>query len=73
MEKKKRRYVDTTSFRAYNMAEDGNIDYQYWFDKSVSERLKAAAMMNAVAFRQYDFINLKVDRTIFSARKHDLS
>ncbi len=68
----KRQYVDTTIFSSRNMVEDGNVDYQYWFNKSIKERLMAAATMISVAFQEPGFLEKKVDRTIFSSRKHSL-
>lgn len=68
----KRRYVDITVFESRNMTKDGNVDYQYWFDKTNDQRLKAAAAMIAVAFQEPDFLKKKVDRSIFSSRKHAL-
>ena len=68
----KRLYVDVDHFESRNMAEDGNIDYRFWHDKTPEERLHAACIMIAVAFREPDFLKKKVDRTFFSARKHKL-
>lgn len=65
----KRRFVDASVFESRNMERDGNIDYQYWFDKTLEERLLAAAIMTAVAFREPDFLLKKVDRTLIKARK----
>lgn len=64
--------MDKTIFRAYKMSEVGNIDFEYWFDKTNNEKLKAASVMTAVAFMQSDFVITKVDRSIFEARKHHL-
>jgi hypothetical protein len=66
----KRSYVDTAEFSASNMVKDGNADRQYWFTKTNEEKLLAAATMIAVAFREPDFLQKKVDRHIFSSRKH---
>ena len=66
---KKRRFVDTTVFQSRNLAKDGNIDYKYWHNKTMAERLQAAAVMIAVAYNEPDFLTKKVDRTVFSARK----
>jgi len=63
--------VDKSYFRASKLEEQGNADYHYWFDKTVEERLAAAAIMIAVSFREPDFLKKKVDRTIFLARKQD--
>ena len=68
----KRRYVDTDFFQSRNMEKNGNADFQYWHDKPITERLKAAGEMISVAFNEPDFLKKKVDRTIFSARKHSV-
>lgn len=65
----KRRFVDTTIYESRNMEKDGNIDYQYWFDKTLEERLNAAALMTSVAFGEPDFLLKKVDRTLYKSRK----
>jgi hypothetical protein len=64
--------MDKTVFKAYKMADEGNIDFQYWFNKSNNEKLIAAADMIAVAFNEPDFLMKKVDRTVFSIRKQKL-
>lgn len=64
--------LDRTIFRAYKMSEAGNIDFEYWFDKTNNEKMKAASGMTSVAFMQPNFITTKVDRIIFKARKHRL-
>jgi hypothetical protein len=61
--------MDKTFFKASKLDEEGNADYQYWFDKTVEERLAAATIMIAVSFREPDFIMKKVDRSFFWARK----
>lgn len=66
----KRRFVDIDFYQSRNIEKDGNADKNYWHDKSIKERLKAASTMIAVAFNEPDFLKKKVDRTIFSARKH---
>jgi len=53
------------------MVSEGNVDYKYWFNKTNNERIEAASVMTAVAFREPDFLKKKVDRTIYSARKHN--
>ncbi|TAD90356.1 MAG: hypothetical protein EAY75_04500 [Bacteroidetes bacterium] len=65
-----RRLIDVTAFDARNMIKDGNADFQYWFDKSISERLNGAVVMNAAAFRDSNFAHGKVDRTIYASKKH---
>lgn len=64
--------VDKSIFSASRKADQGNADFQYWFNKSVKERLQAAAVMISVAYRVPDFLNLKVDRTFYSSRKQKL-
>lgn len=66
----KRRFLDITVFEARSMERDGNIDHNYWHDKTIEERLQAAAIVTAAAFGEPDFLKKKVDRTIFTARKH---
>ena len=65
----RRKYVDTTIFEARNMEKDGNIDFGYWHNKTIEEKLLAAARMIAIAFNEPSFANKKIDRTIFSVRK----
>ena len=65
----KRNFVDTTLFSARNMAEEGNIDYKYWFDKSNEEKLTAAARMIEVSFQEPQFLQKKVDRKLFKSFK----
>lgn len=64
--------VDKSIFSASRMADQGNADFQYWFNKSVKERLNAAAVMISVAYRVQDFLKAKVDRTLYSSRKQNL-
>jgi hypothetical protein len=66
----KRKYVDLEIYEARNMAIDGNVDFKYWFNKTNDERLKAASIMTSVAFREPDFFKKKIDRSIYSSRKH---
>jgi hypothetical protein len=66
----KRRYVDTDVFTSRNLVSEGNVDYKYWFNKTINERIEAASIMTSVAFMEPDFLKKKVDRTIYSARKH---
>jgi hypothetical protein len=65
----KRTFVDTDVISSRNMSKDGNIDYQFWFDKSIEERLVAAVAMIEVSFNTTNFIAQKVDRNIFSSYK----
>lgn len=67
---KDRKFMDLNAFEARNMQKDGNVDYMYWWGKSIYDRLKGAAIMNAVAFSEPEFIKGKVDRTIYSSKKH---
>jgi hypothetical protein len=63
-------FLDRTVFEARNMEKDGNIDYNYWHDKTIEERMHAAAICNAAVFGEPDFLKKKVDKTIFTSRKH---
>lgn len=63
--------VDKTIYHASKLKEHGNADYQFWFDKSVEERLLASAIMISVSYREPEFMKKTVDRTIFSVRKQN--
>jgi len=67
-----RKFIDTTIFEARNMEKDGNIDFGYWHDKTIEEKLRAAVQMIAVAFNEPFFATTKIDRTIYSVRKQSL-
>ena len=67
-----RKFLDTTVVEARNMAKDGNIDFGYWHDKTIEEKLRAAASMISVAFKEPNFATKKMDKTIFSVRKQSL-
>ena len=51
------------------MSKDGNIDYQFWFDKTLEEKLAAAVVMIETSFNTKNFVNQKVDRKIISSYK----
>ncbi len=68
----RRKYVDTTVFESRNMERDGNIDFGYWHNKTIEEKLRGAAKMIAVAFNEPSFTTQKLDRSIFSARKQQI-
>ncbi|MDQ3108794.1 MAG: hypothetical protein M3R17_02775 [Bacteroidota bacterium] len=63
--------LDRTAFRATNHKEKGN-DLSYWKSKTNEERLAAAFYLNSVAYN-FDINNPpRMDRTVFSMRKHRL-
>jgi len=63
--------LDRTAFRMGTHATIGN-QYEYWKDKSIEERLRAATYLISVAYN-YPFNNPpRLDRTVFSMRKHTL-
>ncbi len=64
-----RKFIDLTVFLSRNMGKDGNIDYRYWFDKSNELKLSAAARMIELSFRDPQFLQKKVDRTLFTSFK----
>jgi hypothetical protein len=65
-----RKFVDTTQFCSKKMEKDGNSNEGYWLNKTIDERLAAAIEMIKVAYQEPDYLTKKVDRTIFSSRKH---
>jgi hypothetical protein len=65
----KRAFVDVDTYASRNMSKDKNIDYQFWFDKTIEERLAASIAMIELSFNTKDFVKQKVDRQIFSSYK----
>jgi len=65
----KRAFVDVEIYTSRNMSKDNNIDYQFWFDKTIEERLAASIVMNETSFNTKDFVKQKVDRQIISSYK----
>jgi hypothetical protein len=65
-----RRFVDISEIQSRNLEKDGNIDFRYWHNKSNDEKLRAAGIMISVAFNEPHFLEKKIDRTIYSSRKH---
>ena len=63
----KRAFVDLNTFSSRNVTKDGNIDYQFWFDKTIEEKLAAAVVMIEVSFNTKNFTKQKVDRTQISS------
>jgi hypothetical protein len=65
-----RRFVDISETESRNLEKDGNIDFRYWHNKSNDEKLRAAAIMISIGFNEPHFLEKKIDRTIYSSRKH---
>jgi hypothetical protein len=65
----KKTFVDVDTYSSRNMSKDKNIDYQFWFDKTIEERLAASIAMIDLSFNTKDFVKQKVDRQIFSSYK----
>ena len=65
----KKNFVDVDTYASRNMSKDKNIDYQFWFDKTIEERLAASIAMIELSFNTKDFVKQKVDRQIFSSYK----
>jgi len=65
----KRAFVDVDTYASRNMAKDRNIDYQFWFNKTIEEKLTASIAMIEVSYNTKDFVNQKVDRKIISSYK----
>lgn len=65
----KRAFVDVEIYTSRNMSKDNNIDYQFWFDKTIEERLTASVAMIELSFNTKDFVKNKVDRQIISSYK----
>lgn len=65
----KRAFVDVEIYTSRNMSKDKNIDYQFWFDKTIHEKLAASVAMIELSFNTKDFVKNKVDRNQLSSYK----
>ena len=65
----KRAFVDVDIYASRNMSKDNNIDYQFWFDKTIQEKLAASVAMIELSFNTKDFVKNKVDRNQLSSYK----
>ena len=65
----KRAFVDVDTYASRNMSKDNNIDYQFWFDKTILEKLAASVAMIELSFNTKDFVKNKVDRNQLSSYK----
>lgn len=65
----KRAFVDVHIYVSRNMSKDKNIDYQFWFDKTIQEKLAASVTMIELSFNTKDFVKNKVDRNQLSSYK----
>jgi hypothetical protein len=65
----KRAFVDVDTYASRKMSKDDNIDYRFWWDKTLEEKLAAAVVMIETSFNIKDFVNQKVDRKIISSYK----
>ena len=65
----KRAFVDVDTYASRKMSKDDNIDYRFWWDKTLEEKLDAAVVMIETSFNIKDFVNQKVDRKIISSYK----
>jgi len=65
----KRAFVDVETYASRNMSKDKNIDYQFWFNKTIQEKLAASVAMIELSFNTKDFVKQKVDRQILSSFK----
>ncbi len=65
----KRAFVDVNIYVSRNMSKDKNIDYQFWFDKTIQEKLAASVTMIELSFNTKDFVKNKVDRNQLSSYK----
>lgn len=65
----KRTFVNVDTYASIKMSKDDNIDYQFWWDKTLEEKLAAAVVMIETSFNTKNFVNQKVDRKIISSYK----
>ena len=63
--------LDRTKFKMQSF-EEADHQMEYWQTKTVNERLAAAFYLNSVAY-QFDINNPpRMDKTVFSMRKHSV-
>ena len=67
----KRAFVDVDIYSSRNMSKDKNIDYQFWFDKTIQEKLAASIAMIELSFNTKNFVKNKVDRNQVSSFKRN--
>ena len=65
----KRAFFDVHIYASRNMSKDKNIDYQFWIDKTIQEKLAASVTMIELSFNTKDFVKNKVDRNQLSSYK----
>ena len=65
----KRAFVDVDTFTSRNMSKDGYIDYQFWLDNTLEEKLAASVVMIETSFNTKEFVKQKVDRQIITSYK----
>jgi hypothetical protein len=65
----KKTFVDVDIYASRNMSKDKNIDYQFWFNKTIQEKLAASIAMIELSFNTKDFVKNKVDRKQLSSYK----
>jgi hypothetical protein len=65
----KRAFVNVDVFGSSNMTENGNIDFRYWFNKTLEEKLAASVTMIEASFNTKEFVKQKVDRKVLSSYK----
>jgi hypothetical protein len=70
MENKDEFRLDRTAFRAVTF-EEAEQTQAYWLTKTPAERFRAAMYLNSIAYN-FDINNPpKMDKTVFSTRKHE--
>lgn len=72
MNSMKRAFVDVDIYASRNMSKDKNIDYQFWFNKTIQEKLAASVAMIELSFNTKNFVKNKVDRNQLSSFKRSL-
>lgn len=65
----KRAFVDVDIYASRNMAKDGNIDYKFWLNKTLEEKLAAAIPMIEASYNTKKNVKQKVDRKQLSSYK----
>ena len=65
----KKTFVDVDIYASRNMSKDKNIDYQFWFNKTIQEKLAASVAMIEISFNS-SFILLIFCLSFFCQKRY---
>lgn len=62
--------LDKSAFAEAKLGEQ-DVHYGYYFNASYEKRLRDAITLIEFAFQQTDFVNMKLDKTVYKAFKRN--